>query len=35
MNHYRLIRDANPTFEDGEFLEEQLYHHCTGQKINY
>jgi hypothetical protein len=26
LNTYRLIPDANPTFEVAEFLEEQLYH---------
>jgi GNAT superfamily N-acetyltransferase len=31
MNTYRLILDANPSFEDGEFLEEQLYHYNVEQ----
>ena len=31
MNTYRLIREANPTFEDAEFLEEQLYHYNVEQ----
>ncbi len=25
MNTYRLIHETNSTFEDGKFLEEQLY----------
>jgi GNAT superfamily N-acetyltransferase len=31
MNTYRLIREANPTFEDAEFLEEQRYHYNVEQ----
>jgi ribosomal protein S18 acetylase RimI-like enzyme len=31
MSPYRLVLDANPTFEDAEFLAEPLYHYNVEQ----